>query len=137
MKTETILNIKELRIGNLIYDGNATVEVYNIMDKGESTVINCSILDGDIDLYIENPTGIEITTEWILKLGGYKYNRGYDGRYDLMGYIVQPVDNSDNKIYALLVVHDDGVLEIAQLNYIHQLQNLMFALTGEELTIKK
>jgi len=76
-------------------------------------------------------TPIQLTKEWLLKFG-FEFDEEDDG-YQKGKYKVS--------------VSDEGCLffinigyypeEIAEFNYVHQLQNLYFALTGEELTITK
>ncbi|WP_312306591.1 hypothetical protein [Chryseobacterium sp.] len=122
---------QELRIGNLV----------KYVDDGEIKVINGSAIK-----YLENAQRlfqlfpfepIELTEEWLLKMGFDLLHKGkfrnvYDYSLDhRFGY-------SDN--HGLVYV--DSALtfvgnSFSHIKFVHQLQNLVFALTGEELTIKE
>ena len=66
---------------------------------------------------------IPLTEEWLLKFG-------FDSMFSGAGYHKNGVEigNNHNGFYILATSY--------QIEFIHQLQNLYFALTGEELTIK-
>jgi hypothetical protein len=111
------MTANELRIGNLVLDGkNRIVEVDSITELG------INIEHDSLTLFFEpfNPFGdednndvikpIPLTEEWLLKFG-------FECVYTL-----------DRSFQHLDCEYD--------LEYVHQLQNLYFALTGEELTIK-
>lgn len=76
---------------------------------------------------------IPLTEEWLLKFGFRKID-AYNC-YILNGLLRYNVDN--NKWF---IETPDGPFESywveVPLTYVHQLQNLYFALTGEELTVK-
>jgi hypothetical protein len=111
----------ELRIGNLLE--------YFIGEDGcqwETTK-----LDG-WDLYqceIKNENfnkvhrGITLAEDWLIKLGFYT-----DSPY-LTHYIFGLKYNRHTKFFVY------GDITFDQIKYVHQLQNLHFALTGEELTV--
>ena len=114
----------ELRIGNLV-EAKAPQMV---------TTIESLNRDFDGNLYVDvNP--IPLTEEWLLKLGFQKDEDGY------------PCIDSGRKWFAISIKEhsilyrpDIGlkVIELAvYLEHIHQLQNLHFALTNEELICKK
>lgn len=82
---------------------------------------------------------IELTEEWLLKFG---FNNDYKD-----GYIGIDICNSDfvlTKPFKMGEWQDcfcfqfetGNVHKFREIKYVHQLQNLYFALTGEELTIK-
>ena len=70
-------------------------------------------------------TPIPLTEEWLLKLGFYKY-KGNNSDCFLNGF-----ETACN----MTMLFWKGN-QIKNIKYVHQLQNLYFALTGEELTIK-
>jgi hypothetical protein len=96
-------------------------------------------------------TPIPLTEEWLLKLGLFKITKKEDlwgndeiGVYDFKGKIRWSdffITSNTLKDFTLYVATiDDGMESAECLNniiYVHQLQNLWFALTGEELTITK
>lgn len=77
--------------------------------------------------------GIELTNEWLKKLGfvctwaGQGDGQTWEkGKVELHGDFY-PLHLSNHKI---------DWIHLPKIEYVHQLQNLYFALTGEELTIK-
>lgn len=79
-----------------------------------------------VDVGILEP--IPLTEKWILKLG-FKYN-SFTTFYELKD--VQ-IENEDVGTFAFYY----KTFKINSLKYIHELQNLFFALTREELKLKK
>ena len=122
------MTANELRIGNLILVDGEITEITGIK---KSTV---SFSDG-FQMFIAG--GIEpipLTEEWLLKFGFDKVLPRNDKMYyRLNDYFVI----EDSRFFLL----GDDAFEILKLRqeikYVHQLQNLYFALTGEELTIKE
>jgi hypothetical protein len=94
---------------------------------------------------------IPLTEDWSVKFGLYNnlklnYNKrqGVEYRFSkkkLGTYIIKRYYN--NSLYKMQFVYDDKHNNIpneqiwVNIKYVHQLQNLYFALTGEELTIKE
>jgi hypothetical protein len=131
----------ELRIGNLIkgiyhdYDDGIDEEIEN------ETICKVVTLDvsgiGDYPIYVYSDEDIEhfsefkpipLTEEWLLKFGFGKTEWDNFNSYRLM------IGNNDYTI----VLYSDGNCEVGdiitcKIEYVHQLQNLYFALTGEEL----
>jgi hypothetical protein len=116
-----MIDPKELRIGNFIYC-NATHRVV------KANWVHADFKDLD---------PIPLTAEWLVSLGFEVYDRGGPGRFYKDGYIIDPNDSSSIYPYNLLTIHEDGVLSLKSLRYIHELQNLFFALADEELTLKE
>ena len=109
------METKELRIGNLVYSDRFKKSV-KVNEVSENYVI---INDG---FYAENlylVESIPLTEEWLLKFD----ENNKDFMVDKVGFVI--FKNS----YAYQFIRDDY-------KYVHQLQNLYYALTGEELTIK-
>jgi hypothetical protein len=128
------MNAKEFRIGNyvnylhLIYRENIPIGcMYDIISGIEDNSIRTDHSNGYI---ISDLLPIEIDHEWLLKFGfeqdgPHWYWFSTEDRFTDIGYS-----------YSL----EKNILEFNQLEvpikYIHQLQNLYFSLTGQELTIK-
>lgn len=125
------MKAEELRIGNLVE--------YKINDKFDDRKEwwEVSEIDADdihwlskVDKEDENFRQIPLTEEWLLKFGFEK-----DGN-DLI---------LDNGLFLLVSYNDDEFVHlksnhletIVSIKYLHQLQNLYFALTGIELLIIK
>jgi len=114
------MKANELRVGNYIYYDNQLMEV----DHSEIT-----------DLYFQEDCPfhkpIPLTEEWLDKFG-FKVNdcENYQTEYKYQlnnPFII--LDRKDGYFYI-----DATNLEI---KYVHQIQNLYFALIGEELEIKE
>ena len=107
---------KELRIGNLVSWGLGVHEweLYNYNDH---------------DLDYAKP--IPLTEEWLLKFGFDEITPKY--------YVLNIDENNSFTYYYTFsggFWHFEFEGISIKIKYVHQLQNLYFALTGEELTIK-
>jgi hypothetical protein len=121
------LTANELRIGNLINYWEYVSGVWKI-SKVDWADIKIQSIDP-----IDNYRPIPLTEEWLLKFG-FEVNTDYASEdnnwYDYlknyvrisMPYFTYNFENGESEI---------------EIKYVHQLQNLYFALTGEELTIKE
>jgi hypothetical protein len=123
----------ELRIGNYVDLGGGR-NLYQIQDE----------IFGSLNL---NP--IPLTEEWLLKFGfeeienlhtHWKSDKGFflNGYIIFMEKIIGVIigEKSNSKFYDHSYQYRNGIGIIKQIQYVHQLQNLYFALTGEELEIK-
>jgi hypothetical protein len=114
----------ELRIGNWVFTNKTE---YQIELSDFSDWYN----DHNSHQYGEFIHPIPLTKEWLLKFGFKAIDeRGYskeilikDDRYTFNFVIFKTNDGYDNDVCLYVI------------KYVHQLQNLYFALTGEELTI--
>lgn len=125
METIKRYNMKanELRISNKLQKDNGEVfTVLRLDDTNDVLVEEQRVLTLGYNLF-----GIPLTEEWLLKFGAIVYDFDH-----------QP---NQYRISERLFVTRDGHFydygANVKLLYIHQLQNLYFALTGEELTIKE
>jgi hypothetical protein len=108
----------ELRIGNLVQDRRSE-------ECGMIDIVVLGIID-TMENHSYEP--IPLTEEWLIKFGfddiemsipvAYKTKSGFRIKEDQRGYWMQYK-------YGTVII-----------NHVHQLQNLYFALTGEELTDK-
>lgn len=94
---------------------------------------------------------IPLTEEWLLNFGLFKITKKEDlwcndeiGVYDFKGkircddFFITSNDFTDFTLYVATI--DDGMESYQYLNtiiYVHQLQNLYFALTNKELKLRK
>ena len=128
------MNANELRIGNLVlFDG--VVHKIEVIDGYASFVYFEEFGDNEFPLNKIEP--IPLTEEWLLKFGFRKKTTDYIEQYFKDNYFIEdltviPISHSfvfrkeiDKRFSAL----------IADLIYVHQLQNLYFALTGTELQL--
>lgn len=80
-----------------------------------------------IEAYPQNYDGIPLSEEWLIKFGvetwiignRFEIRRNFDESFTVYGW------SGGESMF------------ITHLKYVHQLQNLFFSLTGEELTIKQ
>lgn len=111
------MDIRELRIGNYIK---------LMLNDEDFKLIQVTLNDLEV---IDNKKGIfepiPITEEWLLKFGFEKTPLGYFKKDGIILVV-------EDFYYECLL---GSVAKI--LKYIHQLQNLYFALTGKELEIKE
>ena len=133
------MKTREFRIGNILTDGKFMFTVESIEQEAVwGDIFECTKIErpedcydtGDYHFNIENIEGIPLTEEWLLKFGlewsifhqathktGFEYdlNSLYEGGYSLSTFKREHI-------------------VVEKIKYVHQLQNLYFALTGEELT---
>lgn len=117
------MEANELRIGNLVYhedDMNAPFQIDELYKY-------------DADDY--HP--IYITEQWLVKFGfknikGDYYNSSGSIRLMIYAHICDVLIYSDEDIYGNPQI---SWIRCSEVYFIHSLQNLYFALTGEELTI--
>jgi hypothetical protein len=116
----------ELRIGNLVHDYDEELIIVSGISYGD---VYSSKL-GETPLARIKP--IPLTEEWLVKFGFEKFKNpnntpNWIWFINKHSWVLQSFEKQ-NEFYQL-----NGIKPI---NYIHQLQNLYFALTGEELNIK-
>lgn len=122
------MKANELRIGNYISRldlGSGTPRTEQILEllaKRAVTTGPCRV----IVLY-EDLQPIPLTEEWLIKFGLKHSGNGF---YIHIPSLIEMCNIGDKYFYSGL----KGV-SIGNIYYIHQLQNLFFALTGEELKI--
>lgn len=129
----------ELRIGNLISRldiGNSEPRIESVIELRKDKVLTSgpiSVICGYDEI-----NGIQLTEELLLKLGFKKelesdnaifYENDFISINTYKGY-----NSTFLKRNRLLNQQDYSINNI---KYVHQLQNLYFSLTGEELTIKE
>lgn len=124
------MTANELRIGNLFKEGEIDSILYSEQMR-KCEVINKN--NARSFVYIELLTPIPLTEDWLLKFGAVRKN-DRDGAFDLFGYNIYM--KCDNPIF----FGQEGCCQTETIRdgiqYVHQLQNLYQALTGEELTLK-
>jgi|ERR1700751_492507 len=130
------MEIKELRVGSLLKHGNDEVHVFSIHFE-DRVEISCDGNNSGESNYIatvdsEKLTPIPLTEDWLIKFGFEKTKENeyfIDKHTVLLGVKLDPLVGKTRAIvYRNASV---GVMPICL--YVHQLQNLFFALSGEEL----
>jgi len=140
------MDVRELRIGNLVKSGDFEVVVESIYDKSISYTNNWG--DKSVSFDFEP---IPLTEEWLLKFGfrGDSTDEGVK-----VGLSLFRESNSTKYISTLLkyintaspititfrndsdCIYLDYNTKLSDCKHVHQLQNLYFALTGQELVFK-
>jgi hypothetical protein len=128
-----MIQLNELRIGNFIkgpltlngvfYPDLAVVEPIDLQLKLEHFML----FKANQDLF-ESIEPIPLSEEWMLKFSDAKE---FDLKWELHQYITVV------KRYDKYFLHFSDKGHLVDVKYVHQLQNLCFALTGEELTMKQ
>ena len=137
-----MIQTQELRIGSNvntelgiaevigIYEDVVDVKGVSVIDNSSENKISISTRSFDGCVEYEKIQPIPLTEEILLKFGFFKKL----GNYELENFrfhISQPM-NFDGFVFC------EGYSVITdKIQFVHQLQNLFFALTGEELTFKK
>lgn len=121
------MNANELRIGNLI-QWESTGDIESVVDIKTSSMKYHTIND----INIKDCKAIPLTEEWLLRFGFSKYDSGRFINF-----------YREELIFGVTLNKETGKFNLAgeytydfPCNYVHQLQNLYLALTGEELEIK-
>ena len=128
------MKAEELRIGNNIYDSTypkRDAKVFRI-NSGSEWPITYSYgkIFEHTPLHGESLLPIPLTEEWLLKFGFFGHNNAW----------VLSTPGSNPTIFHFSIWYDltyNTAELIPDITYVHQLQNLYFALTGEELTLKQ
>jgi hypothetical protein len=144
-----MIKVNELRVGNLIYAGTdendqpqagKVLQIFEDVIHWTFDLNQKSINEGynSTDLRYVNP--ILLTPEWMERCGFEKDDERYDGETLIMrrGVIELRHDEDQPLTGYSIAIYDDGTLAFVRYSilYLHQLQNLYFALTGEEIQIK-
>ena len=127
---------EELRIGNWIHDpkhNKCDFQIEMFMGAHDFQAVTKDFLE-DLTLKLDQCEPIPLTEEWLERLGFngcWLETKG--GDIDMSGVLtaknIASIGGEDSCT--------NGSCYHAEINYVHQLQNLVFALTGEELTIKE
>ena len=128
------MEAKELRIGNLVSDNYASDIFYAKVNKISET----RVFYNTFHSHPKDLKPIPLNEQWLLNLG---FNKDYKA-----GYIGIDVNDSDFVLTEPLIMGEwqkeyafqfetGRTYKLKQIQYVHQLQNIYFALTGKELTI--
>ena len=120
---------EELMYGNKLLFLNEVVTFSHISQIREDGVFWIKTIESKIDSKSFHFKPIPITEEWLLKLGFFKYNNAY--------VLEKPNENIMNFKFSIWSDFTYNSSEFpVELKYVHQLQNLYFALTGTHLKLK-
>lgn len=133
------MEARELRIGNIVhYDfmGHDT----SIRGIGTDVLWLNGIEHGGGPISIDNFSPIPLTEEWLLKFGfsAKDYKKGYIGIDHKAGSMITDFVLTYPKVlgeHQDVFVWEHSKWKYNTLKYVHELQNLFYCLTGEELTL--
>ena len=143
------MEAKELRIGNWVNIEAIDLQIDSIHSDNtirlqSDDVNHKNYSSGSIGcFYINRVTPLPLTEEWLVKFGFKTDGVTYDLQFPFVfhyGYRFS-LYNTGNAVdfkrsgWAVRVFQSKQNIEIGRIQYVHQLQNLYFALTNTELTI--
>lgn len=126
------MRVEELRIGNLLRDKFSKTEL-KVIELTEENIITYVI---DRSMFpLKDGWGIEpipLTEEWLLKFGF----EAQEESFHLKDFSIELI--GDDGRWCAYIYDEYHAIEcpLSLIKHVHQLQNLYFALTGEELTLK-
>jgi hypothetical protein len=120
------MKASELRIGNLVND-------YQFKKPLKVTIGVLEEIENGMDFYEPIP----LTEEWLVKFGFEEYDRMGDNIF----FAFKKEDNFKFNLHLFFLELSVSFYGLnweraIKLKYVHQLQNLYFAITGEELSIE-
>jgi hypothetical protein len=126
----------ELRIGNFIASRKEFSDISTIGEVHSISSLDAQFEQLEVEtdedftwFFKDNYCGIPLTEEWLLKFGFKLTEVDYYERFDCVIHL------DINRIFIAHGEYPNSFeSEIAIPKYVHQLQNLYFALTGTELT---
>jgi hypothetical protein len=125
----------ELRIGNYVWDDYSGEMIVSAILESSAIYLRKTIALPSGEYLIKNIEPIPLTEEWLLKFGFDNINsREYGIKCGSCWMSLNnPKDMGEWQDYYCWTYDRFKFIE---LKYVHQLQNLYFALTGNELEIK-
>lgn len=132
-----MINARELRIGNIYRRKHGKGFTDQAIDEG----MMGKIFGNTNEFALNDFENIPISEEWLIQLGFEKsFSHGYLNSqfYRKENYTLNELQGED-AYYAFCEWEDaaeqQGYRRLSQIQYVHQLQNLYFALTGTELSL--
>lgn len=111
----------ELRIGNLIQSAHGSIVIVETISP-----MTVGMIPSNSAAY-DCISPIPLTEEWLARFG-FEYERS------LSLYMFEHMGFKEGDLNTLLLFYGEGTVNC---QYVHQLQNIVFALTGEELKLLK
>ncbi len=129
---------QELRIGNLFIDDLNQLCITKKIDEDAVMCFCPNCKKGEWSVCeIKKVIPIPLTEEWLLKFG-FETDGNFEDKNEIIlpnnehDFIIEFSDYTKNYHYT----GGEGICYGVGCKYVHQLQNLYFALTGEELILK-
>ncbi len=133
------MKIRDLRVGNLILfaEDSTIFEVTEISEYG----VNVKNEEEETYIEIDSFEGIGITEDWLIKFGFKKdENKGFDSYFYSKGifYLFHEKDFDSGFTFPILMKYGNinEYKNGRHIKYVHELQNLYFAIQQKELVMK-
>lgn len=121
----------ELRLNNFVIYEDEIVPVIGMENNDNGLLVK---IDSNNMIDYRNLKPIALTAEWFQRLGFKEaYRSSTRVRFELPNYCRYDFDLSSNKILQGFLFFGNYI----KCNHLHQLQNIYFTLTGEELKIEE
>jgi|SRR6476646_975445 len=139
-----MINVSQLRIGNWVYrDLHSNEQIITIEEirRSDAPLVRYLIKEHLAIAYENELSGIPLTEKWMEKFGMVTLDNEIDqivwGFEGPKGEKICYVSNGLHDPLPIFFEYDSGVQDIRkELKYVHELQNLHFSITGDELQIK-
>jgi len=131
------MKLSELRIGNLLHHNSEWCyrgEGVGVFKWGESDWYAL----GECTMFIENIEPISLTEDWLEEFGfewSIPHQAYHKENFDYVCDFYETYPNIDGCL-VFLNKHNRNGDKLIEIKFVHQLQNLYNALTGEELILK-
>ena len=129
-----MLDAKDLRIGNLILVHNHYVATIERIGKDIGVKTYGEKISQIDYIELQYLTPIELTDEWLLRFGFERHELDNWFYLKIINDWTRLNININGSVCELSISNHGAVINVT---YVHQLQNLYFALTGQELTLKQ
>ena len=126
------MKANELRIGNLLQKSNGQIFTVSRLDNTNDVQV---LEERGLFTLGYNLLGIPLTEEWLLKFGFEVFPSKHTNKTFNKGLLSIVLCGNYQYKNGRTYFNSWRILE-SQPKYVHQLQNLYFALTSQELTIK-
>ena len=123
------MNAKEIRIDNYLFMDKDIVQVRTVSEHGFNFGLH-----GYAANIMDWWKPIPLTEEWLLKFGFMFEKNHYGYSFPEHSDWLLEFNKANNKWW---VRYGLEKIDCERLSYVHQLQNLVFALTGEELKLSE
>lgn len=124
------MKANELRIGNLVQVDGAIVKVDSIHTSEQYNTARTE--NGRLYSFVlDCVEPIPLTDDWLVKFGFIEKDKWFYKEGFCIGYLT-----TEDNLQIEYCIAGHGGWKVLELKSVHQLQNLYFALTGEELTLK-
>jgi hypothetical protein len=123
------LESRELRIGNWV-----SMAEYGVQQISSYNIYQLNLMEAGAKVadYYHLIEPIPLTEEWLVKFGFFEKYKSTSNRWNIKWFEIHDIED-DNGYLEGRFMYDFRL----HIQHVHNLQNLYFALTGEELTLKQ